>query len=133
VAAGQRIGTVGGTNGAVTHPGTTFADGRHDPSGRTLGELDTTRRRASADHLHFEVAPARYPMRSSAPRLDAEAFLSARGLAWDEHGSPRTMGVTLAEVASAPLDARAPQSYARGCAPAAAALFVLAWEVYQWL
>lgn len=129
VAAGQRIGTVGATNGATTHPGTTFADGRHDPSGR----LDTSRRRPSAAHLHFEVAQRAYPMRSTDPRLDAGAFLRARGLSWDERGGPRALGVTHEERPILDESESVAPARAQGCAPAVGAIVLVVLEVLRWL
>ena len=77
VRAGQRIGSVGATNGSEAHPGTTFADGACAAGGRLNPPS-----RASGPHLHFEAAPGRYPRTYDAPRHEPIGWLAARGVVY---------------------------------------------------
>lgn len=74
---GDELGRVGTTNGATSHPGTHFRDGRH-----VGGRLEALPRGTapSGPHLHFEIAPAAFPLPTRAPRFDPVATLEALGV-----------------------------------------------------
>lgn len=76
VRAGQTIGTAGDTNGSLDNPGSRFARGNV--------------------HLHFEIAPRRYPMAHEARRLDPIDFFLSRGVTYD--GGRASTQTTCAEL-----------------------------------
>ncbi len=80
VRAGQRVASVGNTNGSEAHPGTTFADGACLPGGQFR-----TGAGGSGPHLHFEMAPRRYPMAYDAPRFDPIVELGGIGISYTEN------------------------------------------------
>lgn len=81
---GDRIGSVGNTNGSTRSRGTTFAEGSCS-SGRTPPFLTTLRGR-SGPHLHFEASPHSYPQPYDAPRYQPQRWLLDRGVSYDDDG-----------------------------------------------
>lgn len=84
VQVGQRIGSIGNTNGSPRSQGTTFAEGSCS-SGRTPPFLTSLRGR-SGPHLHFEASPHSYPQRYDAPRYRPAQWLAERGVTYDDSG-----------------------------------------------
>jgi murein DD-endopeptidase MepM/ murein hydrolase activator NlpD len=84
VQSGDRIGSIGNTNGSTRSRGTTFAQGSCS-SGRTPPFLTSLRGR-SGPHLHFEASPHSYPQRYDAPRYQPARWLADRGVTYDSDG-----------------------------------------------
>lgn len=80
VRAGDVIAQLGNSNGSEWAPGTTFADGDCQSTGRRFRQRPGGAPRA---HLHLELRDGEYPTRYTAPRIDPIRWLG-------DHGVPYT-------------------------------------------